>query len=1176
MSNHPSTVDALAHQAKIIASSAVAAIALALAFAAAPAPAFAVDAAGADYQDLPCIPTEEQVQAYRADGSFDERAQAAERLGHERPSADLTQQALARQAEALGSYAGASPMRSAVPSVWKSGMATVGVGRALALRVSFPDCSFADDDTLEALDALFNGNNVSGFPYESLHAYYERASYGKLDISGTAVDYQTKHERSYYQGDINMLFVEALDALDETLDLSQFDANDDGYIDCVYIHFAGPVTGWGSTWWSQEWTVQQQASPEVCERSWDGKRLWSACLLAENSAEGTAASTLIHETGHVLGLPDLYSYRRTSADPTERSGCLTFDLMDNNTGDTNAFFKWMLGWVDEGKVVRVVANAGGVDVLRDGVLEHYDGHSLDQVLSAFTGPDLHECGGFIAVSDSEDLLDPEKGLFSSYYLLQYDRYAGNQSVVYKRGGQDLPLPSGFRLFRVQAALSQDGDDYLYKNTTGTSGNQLIELVDPDMDKAHTSGIGYAPAAVTGTGYGCMLRDGQEVSPTTYPSTNFGESIGGGFTGLTFSVGECGEDSGAVTVSWSDAAKPVPLEFSLSLKPTTLLNWGPVSFAMSYPALYKAYETGAFPYLEIDGKRILSVSDASGDTVSMDYKLNPGEVSPNSACEAVFPAGCFLLGVVGGQEVYSKEIRVPFSPSGLTGFGAHGFYELETDPVVENVGISSVFARADGSHCFMRAVGEDLYLETIDENDPSKVGEAMIEGAVLPTYPLTSTVLRCAMLPEDRCLVTASFEYGEASGLARAYLVDLDTRQVIREAPLSRYTGLFRAMAVGDAPVVGSYAYQFGLGDGYVLAPAFAGSDVAARAADDASSNGEGVLWTRARDVYDAGNGLIAAVFSDNGFGNPDGPSYTVRLYDADAVEACLASAPAELDPDAVEDFTESLEPVRTCKLGGYQVICDVEAREDSVYVLASGRVDADGAQDDAFREGAVVKFNLDGDQIACRALAPVSSFVSTYTDLVIGEQGVVAATRIAIGEKGAFEPQETHLFDSSLNDAGSYDFVGNSTGGWVGGRWVALGWDSSRFGNPTAAGSPPAGAAAQEKAAAASSGAGGLADGAGEQVPVEPCDEHIRVGYAVTGVLDVDSDPGSKDPGNRHDPEPPGPKDHGGSKDLADPDDLRKPGDFSPETGDDAPVIPLAIVALATLVAAIAAYRRSC
>ena len=1165
MSNHSSIVDTLAHQVKVIASGAVAVIALTLAFAAAPVSAFAVDAAGAGDQDSPCVPTQEQVESYRADGSLDERAQVAERLGHAQLSADLTQQALARQAAALGQGADVFSLRSVVPSTWKSGMATVGAGHVLALRVSFPDYSFADDDTLEALDALFNGGGTSAFPYESLHAYYERASYGALDISGTAVNYQAKHERSYYQHDINLLFVEALDALDETLDLSQFDGNGDGYIDCVYLHFAGPDAGWGSTWWSQEWTVPQQAPPEVYERSWDGKRLWNACLLADNCAADMAASTLIHETGHVLGLPDLYSYRRSTIGSSGRSGCLTFDLMDNNAGDTNAFFKWMLGWVDEGKVVRVVANADGVDVLRDGALEHYGEHSIDQVLSAFTSSDLAECGGFIAVSDSEDLLDPAKGLFSSFYMLQYDRYAGNQSLVYKRGGQDFKLPSGFRLFRVQAALSAEGDDYLYKNTSGAPGNQLIELVDPDMDATHSSGIGYAPAAVTGDGYGCMLYAGQEVSPTTYPSTNFGESIGGGFTGLTFSIGECGEGSGAVTVSWSDAAKPVPLEFSLSLKPTTLLNWGPVCFTMSYPALCKAYETGAFPYLEIDGKRVLSVTDASGETVTMDYKLNPGEVSPTSACEAVFPAGCFLLGVVDGQEVYSEEIRVPFSPSGLTGFGAHGFYELETDPVVENVGISSVLTRGDGSHCFMRAVGEDLYLETFDEDDPSKVDEAMIEGAALPTYPLTSTVLRCAMLSDDRCLVTASFEYGEASGLARAYLVDLGTRQVIREASLSRYTGLFRAMAVGDAPVVGSYAYQFGLGDGYVLASAFAGADAAAQAAGDASSSGEGMLWTRAGNVYDAGNGLIAAVFSENGADNPDGPSHTIRLYDAEAVEECLAAAPAELDLDTVEDFTESLEPVRTCELGGYQVICDVEAREDSVYVLASGRVDADGNQDDALREGAVMKFDLAGKQIAYRALVPVGSFASTYTDLVIGEQGAVAATRIAIGEKGAFEPQETHLFDSSLNDVGSYDFVGNSTGGWVDGRWVALGWDSSRFGNPTAAGAPPAGGVAQGKAAATSSGAGGSADGAGEQVPVDPSDEHIRVGYAVTGVLDVGPDSDSGDPGDHHD-------DSKGSGNL---DDSRKLGGFSPETGDNAPIIPLAVAAVAALVAAIAARRRS-
>ncbi|WP_294379909.1 hypothetical protein [uncultured Senegalimassilia sp.] len=1182
MSNHSSIVGALAHRVKVIVSGTVAVIALALAFATAPASAFAVGAAGAGEQVSPCVPTQEQVESYCADGSLDERVQVAERLGHTQLSTDLTQQALARQAAALGQGADVFSLRSAVPSVWKSGMATVGAGRVLALRVSFPDYSFADDDTLEALDALINGGGAHAFPYESLHAYYERASYGALDISGTAVDYQAKHERSYYQHDINSLFVEALDALDETLDLSQFDGNGDGYIDCVYLHFAGPDAGWGSTWWSQEWTVPQQAPHEVYERSWDGMRLWNACLLADNCAADMAASTLIHETGHVLGLPDLYSYRRSTLDVSGRSGCLTFDLMDNNAGDTNAFFKWMLGWIDESKVLRLVANADGIDVQRDGVTQHYDEHSIDQVLSAFTSSDLSERGGFIAVSDSSDLLDPTKGLFSSFYLLQYDRHAGNQSVVYKRGGQDFELPSGFRLFRVQAALSAEGGDYLYQNTSGAPGNQLIELVDPDMDATHSEGIGYAPAAIAGDGYGCMLYAGQEVSPTTYPSTNFGESIGGGFTGLTFSFGECGEDSGAVTVSWSDAAKPVPGNFSLSLRPGTLLNWGPVTFAMSYPALYKAFENEAFPYFVIDGKRIFSAADVSGETVSMRYQLNPGEVLPTSACEAVFPAGCFLLGVVDGQEVYSEEIRVPFSPSGLASFGKHGFYELETDPLDERVGVSSVFARGDGSHCFLRAVGESLYLETLDEKDPSKVSEAKIDGAVLPTYPQASSVLQCAVLPDDRCLVTVSFENFDASDLGHAYLVDFGSRRVLGEASLSRFPGSVRAMAVGNVPVLGMYAYQLGFGEGYVMASAFA--DVAAGGADASAavSAEERVLWTRASGVYDVGDGLIAAMFTDNvldGNGYPGGVDLTVRLYDAESVAALFATAPAQLDPDALADFTESLDPVRVCKLSGYQAVNDVVACDDAVYVLASGRLDASGSQDDASRGGAIVKFDRSGMQTACRALVPVGSVAATYTDLVVGEQGAVAATRIAIGNKGAFEPQETHLFDSSLNAAGSYDFVGNSTGGWVGGRWVALGWDSSRFGNAIGAGAPPADGAAVGDGAVDSVRA---ADGVVAREGEEP-DLHTRVGYAISDVLDVAADPedpgdpdDSEDPDDTEGPEEPkGPdafKGLDGSKGSGEPRGL---GGISAGTGDSVPVLPLAIVVVVALAAAIWARRRS-
>ena len=184
MSNYSSTVDTLAHRVKVIAFRAVAAIALALAFATAPAAAFAVDAAGAGDQGSPCVPTQEQVESYRADGSLDERAQVAERLGHAQLSADLTQQALARQAAALGQGADVFSLRSVVPSTWKSGMATVGAGHVLALRVSFPDYSFADDDTLEALDVLINGGGSGTYQAACLakSMFEEEQGEGKMTI----------------------------------------------------------------------------------------------------------------------------------------------------------------------------------------------------------------------------------------------------------------------------------------------------------------------------------------------------------------------------------------------------------------------------------------------------------------------------------------------------------------------------------------------------------------------------------------------------------------------------------------------------------------------------------------------------------------------------------------------------------------------------------------------------------------------------------------------------------------------------------------------------------------------------------------------------------------------------------------------------------------------------------
>lgn len=375
-------------------------LAAAFAGALAPASAHAQDAARS-----PCIATVEQRAAYAADGTLDERAAFQESLGNDEPSPGLVQQAIAREQAQNGIAPNAVPGDD-------GGMATVGSAHVLALRVSFPDRPFAEGDTLEALQALIGPRAVGeaalpsagGFPYENLHDYYLRASYGALTVTGEAFDYAAQHERDFYTANIGQLYKEALDHLEASgIDLARFDANGDGRIDAVYLHFAGGDTGWGSVWWSNEQVLDV---PDAVYA--DGTvRLWNAVALSNPCDQPWAAQTIIHETGHVLGLPDYYQYASQQGGSADRTGILTFDIMMQNQGDHNGFSKWMLGWLPDSKITRIFANETGIDVKRDGkVVQHVDAtadgsSSVEAALEAFASNDIDETGGIVVVANQD-------------------------------------------------------------------------------------------------------------------------------------------------------------------------------------------------------------------------------------------------------------------------------------------------------------------------------------------------------------------------------------------------------------------------------------------------------------------------------------------------------------------------------------------------------------------------------------------------------------------------------------------------------------------------------------------------------------------------------------------------------------------------------------------------------
>lgn len=261
---------------------------------------------------------------------------------------------------------------------------TIGEVHSLVILVQFADTKFSTVGS-DAHQFFNNMLNEPGFTYSngangSARDFYLNSSNGRFQPQFDVIGPVTLPEKySYYganQGSsvdnparLEQFVREACTLADPLVDFSQYDHNQDGYIDNIYFFYAGKGeadSGDGNAIWPHSAYYSDMAKDAgLSETSLKLDGIEVGNYTCSNEINGTLITpqpagigTFVHEFGHVLGLADHYdvNYGMTTFAPG------SFDTMAqasyNNNGNTPAAFsayeRACLGWLD-------------LTVLKDGV-----------------------------------------------------------------------------------------------------------------------------------------------------------------------------------------------------------------------------------------------------------------------------------------------------------------------------------------------------------------------------------------------------------------------------------------------------------------------------------------------------------------------------------------------------------------------------------------------------------------------------------------------------------------------------------------------------------------------------------------------------------------------------------------------------------------------------------------
>ena len=262
-----------------------------------------------------------------------------------------------------------------------------GSPKALVILAEFQDTTFTIQDTKKVFtNYLMNEDHFTdsrygqNLNYKGVRGYFKDCSYGKFTPTFNVIGpVKLPKEQTYYgagSDNIKALIEDACSAVDGMVNFADYDANNDGIVDLVYVIYAGHSANIGGNKTTDIWpksgtvTISKKLNGKNIRRYGVSNELAGLENKTKDKETINGIGLFCHEFSHTLGLPDIYAYN-TDAENQDNQGMEFWDIMDGGTGIRGgrvpaSYLAWereVMGWmnIDELKNDITINNLKSID-----------------------------------------------------------------------------------------------------------------------------------------------------------------------------------------------------------------------------------------------------------------------------------------------------------------------------------------------------------------------------------------------------------------------------------------------------------------------------------------------------------------------------------------------------------------------------------------------------------------------------------------------------------------------------------------------------------------------------------------------------------------------------------------------------------------------------------------------